>query len=74
MGCKRSTQSAEEPTLNSALLAETANGARTVKIVSRLSYIIDQLQGKGKVNKGQEAFFHLKLTLRSWSAWRAEKE
>jgi len=55
-----------------ALLTEFTNGARTVKIYCKPSYVAAQLCGEMKVNKGQEAFLQMKLALLHWDAWEAE--
>lgn len=59
--------------MNNALLAELAKGGRTVKLFCKLEYMVDHLQGKTDVKKGQEAFMRLLLTLRSWDAWSVER-
>ncbi len=53
-------------TIYKALVTEAASGAHTVKISTNLSHIDAQLQGKAKVNSGQQAFLRVKLALRSW--------
>ena len=44
-------------TIHAALREEAASGARSVHIMCNPPYVHDQLQGKAKVTKGQEAFF-----------------
>lgn len=61
-------------TINTALLKEAAGGARSVQIICNPPYIHDQLQGKAKVTKGQEAFFQVMLTLRTWENWTSTPE
>jgi Helicase conserved C-terminal domain/Domain of unknown function (DUF1998) len=53
-------------TIYKALVTEASSGARTVKILTNLSHIDAQLQGKAKVNSGQKAFLRVKLAMRSW--------
>jgi len=60
-------------TVQSALAAEAAAGGRTVKLQCKPAYIDEQLRGKAKVDKGQEAFGRLMLNLRSWDAWTSER-
>lgn len=61
-------------TIHNALLGEATTGTRSVRILCNPSYIHDQLQGKAKVTKGQEAFFQVMLTLRTWENWTSIAE
>ncbi|HEU5377500.1 MAG TPA: DEAD/DEAH box helicase [Ktedonobacteraceae bacterium] len=61
-------------TIQNALSAEAGSGARSVQILCNPQYIHEQLQGKIKVTKGQEAFFQVMLTLRNWESWTSTVE
>lgn len=59
--------------INKALQTEVARQGRTVKIFCKPDYIVDHLQGKAKLTKGEKTFIRLLLTLRSWDAVSAER-
>lgn len=61
-------------TIHAALREEAASGARSVHIICNPPYVHEQLQGKAKVTKGQEAFFRVLLTLRTWENWTSAAE